>query len=408
MPESSLQVGGLRFEEAIQHLRQKVRLPTEKWTDLWQGQHARAFVVAGATKDGLLTDLFAAVDKANSQRTSLAEFRKDFDQIVERNGWDYKGSRAFRTRTIYQTNLRTSYQAGRYEQMKAVTRTRPFWRYVHGGSANPRHEHLQWTGLVLRHDDPWWDTHYPPNGWGCSCTVQTLNERDLKRLGKEGPDTAPPIEMRTWKNPATGEEVFVPRGIDPGWAYNVGEAASGRVVPYPIGESRDEMEPMTRGDWQSLGRPQRIPVDPPKARLGPETTTRGELESVLRNVLGGDQKVFTYRAGDYALPISIDARELARHFDEGGHLERGRYVPFIPELLEDPFEVWLSFERNRRTGRVHLRQRFVKAVDTGAKEGLFFVLDATRGQLAEITFVPATRASYLKKVRRGRLLWARS
>ena len=33
--------GGVPFEEAIAFFRQKLRLPTRAWTDLWQGQHAR-------------------------------------------------------------------------------------------------------------------------------------------------------------------------------------------------------------------------------------------------------------------------------------------------------------------------------------------------------------------------------
>ena len=100
------------------------------------------------------------------------------------------GGRDWRTRVIYETNLRSSYAAGRYRQMKDVAERRPYWRYRHSDvSENPREEHLGWDGLVLRHDDPWWDTHYPANGWGCKCFVETLADRDLRRLGKSGPDS---------------------------------------------------------------------------------------------------------------------------------------------------------------------------------------------------------------------------
>ncbi len=40
-----------------------------------------------------LADFRAAVDKAISQGTTLAEFRKDFDTIVAKYGWSYNGSR---------------------------------------------------------------------------------------------------------------------------------------------------------------------------------------------------------------------------------------------------------------------------------------------------------------------------
>lgn len=35
---------------------------------------------------------------------------------------------------------------------------------------------------------------------------------------------APPLDLRPWKNPATGKIEMVPRGIDPSFAYNPGQA----------------------------------------------------------------------------------------------------------------------------------------------------------------------------------------
>ena len=110
----------LPFSEAIGFFRQKVDLPTEQWDDLWSGMHSRAFVVAGATKKELLVDLRSAVDKAISEGTTLAEFRKDFDQVVQKHGWNYKGNRGWRTAMIYDTNLSVAYSAGRYKQMSSA------------------------------------------------------------------------------------------------------------------------------------------------------------------------------------------------------------------------------------------------------------------------------------------------
>lgn len=223
--------GSLPFEEQIAFFRAKLNLTTEAWNDLWQGAHARAFTVAGAMQEDLLTDLRAAIDKAIADGTTLEEFRRDFDTIVERYGWSYRGARGWRTKVMLETNIRTSYMAGRYQQMTHpdVLSDRPFWEYRHGNSVHPRREHLGWDGLVLPAGDPWWQTHYPPNGWGCKCRVFAVSRDDMKDLGKAGPDQAPDDGVYQWRDKRTGEVHLVPKGIDPGWAYNVGEAAFGEL-----------------------------------------------------------------------------------------------------------------------------------------------------------------------------------
>ena len=228
----------LPFDEAVEFFRRKLDLPTRRWIDLVGEAHDRAFVVAGAVQVELLADLRRAVDRAIANGTTLQDFRKDFDAAVAKAGWAYKGSRGWRTKVIYRTNLRTSHAAGRYAQMTsaAVVSRRPLWRYRHGGAVEPRPKHVAgppsgWNGLVLRHDEPFWTTHYPPNGWGCSCFVQTLSEADLDRLGIEVGE-APEVGTYEHVDRQTGEVHDVPVGIDFGWDY-----APGRSVAAGLGRS---------------------------------------------------------------------------------------------------------------------------------------------------------------------------
>ena len=155
--------GSLPFAEALAFFRAKLNLPTQRWDDLLGAAHDRAFVVAGAMQADLLADLRAAVDRAIADGTTFETFRKDFERIVAERGWtgwtgeDSQGGRAWRARTIYDTNLFTSYAAGRHRQMQEVAERRPYWRYRHSpASVVPRAEHLAWDGVILRHDDPWW------------------------------------------------------------------------------------------------------------------------------------------------------------------------------------------------------------------------------------------------------------
>ena len=73
----------------------------------------------------LVSDLRGAVEQAIAEGTTLETFRRDFDDIVARHGWSYKGGRNWRTEVIYGTNLRTSYAAGRYQQMQDGAERRP-------------------------------------------------------------------------------------------------------------------------------------------------------------------------------------------------------------------------------------------------------------------------------------------
>lgn len=173
----------------------------------------------------LLADLKRGVDRAIAEGVTVQQFRKDFAETVAKNGWNgWRGQgtqagEAWRTRLIYETNLYSSYAAGRLQQQQSIISRRPYWQYKHAHVAiDPREEHLRWDGLVLRADDPWWQTHYPPNGFGCKCYVLALNQRDLERLGKSGPDPTPADGEYTHRYP-DGRTERLPVGVDPGWNY---------------------------------------------------------------------------------------------------------------------------------------------------------------------------------------------
>ena len=224
--QASVQPFSLDPIEAINFLRDKVDVPTSMWTDLWQQEHSASFSVAGATSKALVKDFHDAVNRAIADGATLEDFRKDFDRIVEDHGWDYNGGRNWRSRIIFDTNMSTSYAAGRWQQIQQVKAQRPYLRYVHlEGQRYPRREHETWHNTVLPVDDEWWLTHYPPNGWNCHCTVQSLNERDLERYGLTVSPQAPPVQMqeKVIMTASGPRSVLVPAGIDPGFAYRPGE-----------------------------------------------------------------------------------------------------------------------------------------------------------------------------------------
>jgi hypothetical protein len=227
--------------------------PTASSADPGYTDFARAFMVAGAVKADLLADLAAAVDRAIVEGTGYAAFKRDFQAIVEKHGWhSYTGSetekgREWRMRTIYRTNMRTTYMAGRHAQL--VDGNYRFWVYRHSGAAHPRLDHLSWDGVALPPDHPFWRTHYPPNGWGCGCLAEgARTEKGIRRAGGN-PDKKLP-EGWDRRDPKTG----APPGIGKGWAKSPEPDAAGVIVslkdklpglPAPIGAAMAAIWPET-------------------------------------------------------------------------------------------------------------------------------------------------------------------
>ena len=206
--------GSVPFTEAIDFFQTKLNIPTERWNDLWQGAHNTGFMVAGAMKDDLLNDFRKAVDSAIAEGKSLSWFKKEFQIIKERHGWDHNGSADWRSKVIYDTNMRQAYNAGRYEQLQHFD----IWEYQHGNSMSPRPMHLSWHTLRLPKEHTFWHTHFPQNGWGCKCKVRGRTKDWMKRKGYTL-DMAPNDGVWEWADKVTGEVHEVPKGIDPGFDY---------------------------------------------------------------------------------------------------------------------------------------------------------------------------------------------
>ena len=229
---ANMQVGfNTPFQEQIDYLVQKLRLPTERWDDIQRSAHDRAFVVAGAAKADLLKDLHDAVVQRATDGKGLKAFQKDFKAIVAKHGWTgwtgegTKAGEAWRTKVIYQTNMAQSYAAGRYRQMTDpdYVRLRPYWRYIHReGVRHPRPQHMAWHGLTLSHDHPFWQSHYPPNGWGCGCRIVPVSKAEGERSRDAGLGDSP--DGCDAPDPKTGAPVGIDKGFD--YAPGAGTKAS--------------------------------------------------------------------------------------------------------------------------------------------------------------------------------------
>lgn len=222
------------FQEQVDFLKQKLNLPTRHYDDILGAAHDRAFVVAGAMKADLLTDFHNAVNRAANEGKSIHWFKKEFESIVQKHGWtgwtgsDTKAGRDWRARIIYKTNLSASYAAGRWQQLNHpdLLKSRPYWKYIHNDTvAHPRPLHVSWNGLVLHHDDPWWHTHFPPNGWGCRCRVTAVGPDEYTGQSAPNGDTFTYTDDK-------GRTRTIPNKVGFGWDYAPGKSNLDKVVAF--------------------------------------------------------------------------------------------------------------------------------------------------------------------------------
>ncbi|MDX1464114.1 MAG: PBECR2 nuclease fold domain-containing protein [Halomonas sp.] len=357
--------GSLPFREQIRAFRERVPIATRAWDDVYGRENDQAFAVAGSTRQAIVEDFADAVGRAIEGGRTLEDFRRDFDEIVARHGWAYNGSRGWRSRVIYDTNLRQSYAAGREAQMAdpELRRARPYGLYRHGGSKNPRPHHIDKDGWVVPIDDPWWDTWTPQNGWGCSCKKFMLSQADVDRLGLAVKE-APQIERETRVVGANGPNprtVEVPVGIDPGFEHRPGMARLRGITPRPLGEPLPAPRTAPARSAPDLPPPPRPAPEPPAAD-GPEAEVGAFLARF--GVDEADGVAFHRDALGEILPLS---RQL--FVDEAGELALGQLtgnLTLLAETLDAPDEIWTALVHDEAAGRWRLRRRYLAWFQGGA------------------------------------------
>ena len=388
------------FDEQVAFFRGKLGklMPTATWRDLLREEHDRAFMVAGAAKADLLADLAAAVDKAIADGETLQAFRIRFRDIVSKHGWHgwtgegTKAGEAWRTRVIYETNLSTSYAAGRHAQL--LQGEYPYWMYRHSDAVQrPRPQHLAWDGLTLPPDHAFWKAHFPPNGWGCKC--RAIGVRSASQARRLGGDPDKPLP-RNWN--VRDAKGLLP-GVDEGWDYQPGGLAA--LVPVLTSDLAPVLAPSTTPD------PLPIPRVVAASRLLPEGQ---EPEFYVRaflddfGVAPGEISVFEDVAGDH---LAIGDALFRGKFGEWKSTKRGRgrAALLLADTIRSPDEIRMAFDPRAK----RLRRRYIARWSVEGEEiPTLVVFEWSKDLWTGVTAMTADDVQYLE--RRGRLgevVWRR-
>ena len=243
---------------ALGFLKSKKLLPGFSHYDVWLYEHAVAFTVAKMMDKDMLADVQTALTDAMQNGTTFADFKKRLKPYLMARGWwgesvmtdpadgvskTVQLGSTRRLRTIFHTNLQTSYAAGQWARIQNRKAALPYLKYIPSAATHKRDAHKPYYNLILPVGHELWNTIFPPNGYGCLCGVRQLTQSQaLRERGEDiakNPDgftdaqkeahkqgrleDSPNIETIEFTNPRTGQTVRIPADITPSFAHNHGD-----------------------------------------------------------------------------------------------------------------------------------------------------------------------------------------
>lgn len=369
------------YKEAVDYFKQKINLPTKRWDDLEGAMHTRAFVVAGAMREDILLDFRKAVESAISNGESLQDFRDRFYNIASKwresdPSFDEKMNKpkygAWRSKVIYQTNMLTASAAAQERQARELPDVFTHAKYVCMMMPTSRDEHKAWNGTVLPVNDPWWEKHSPPNGFGCLCEKEFISKYEMD-AGLEKQTKAP--------TPANDTA-----NIGENWDYSI---ASADIGSYMTEAQREAMKKNPKG-WMEIevnGQKSEaskdktpLPVIDDEKFAPDSSVTKENFTDKMSEALGlGKSKEATVsipfeneKTGFHYETIikrnHID--EFLKHITEGNkeRQHRERLLPMFLKTLKDPAEIRAQYLKSMDTNKRAIRTYFYNRFKISGKE----------------------------------------
>ncbi|MDK2955406.1 MAG: hypothetical protein PWQ57_902 [Desulfovibrionales bacterium] len=349
-------IEALQPKEALAYWRDKAAVSDSAFRRMDNVTRSRAFAVSGMSQLDQVGRVMAAVHETLAEGKSLGKFKQEVAPLLmDELGLSPTVARR-KAELILRTNLQSAYMAGRYTQMMEAAEARPYWRYAAVGDARTRPSHAALHGTVRRYDDPFWGQFYPPNGFACRCTVQTLSERQAAARGIEVGQGVP--DRLLYKDPKTGMEHWVTPMPDAGWSGNVGQDWLAGLAP-TLDDAKLQSMPgahvCPQGNGQHAAPACWLPLDQVEERhirkiadgdILPAGKTQVSYIGAFLDEFGlkfGQSKTINLPGVGSPLVISdrlfLDKRTNTYKITKGG---RERYATLLARTILDPWEIWMS------------------------------------------------------------------
>jgi len=182
----------LRFDvppiEAIDYFQRK-RIVTQKtFNKLEREAKAAAFYVSGVYREDILQAFKFEITNALETGQTQKYVTKQFKDILDGAGHRELGD--WHLESIIRSNMMSAYGVGRRKAMEESADFLPFWEYSAVNDDRTRPTHRALDGIIYPANHVFWDTHFPPWGFNCRCTIiARLDMPDDYNHERPNPDT---------------------------------------------------------------------------------------------------------------------------------------------------------------------------------------------------------------------------
>lgn len=169
-------------EQAVKFLKSKGIKVTGNWQERVAAIRKHCFTVAKASSTDVLQMFLDELVKAIDEGTTAATFKKEIKIKLEEAGFSKNSEgKAWHLDTIYRTNLQSSYMAGRYAEQQEVIEEFPYMKFIAVQDDRTTDLCNALNGRVVRANDSFWDTSYPPLHYNCRSRVIAVDEDYLEK-----------------------------------------------------------------------------------------------------------------------------------------------------------------------------------------------------------------------------------
>lgn len=176
----------LAYGEKIDALAAKLGITAREVYLMRVAAEKGAVAAFGKAAYSLTSRLAPVVERLASEQVVIGVARKELVAAARAAGFAKASPHTLEM--LYRTQMQLNLNAARWESLNTPGLQAVLWGYEYTavGDDRTRENHLALNGTRLPKDHPLWRSIWPPNGWGCRCSIMAVFDPEPEQMPARG------------------------------------------------------------------------------------------------------------------------------------------------------------------------------------------------------------------------------